>query len=151
MHVLFVCSGNTCRSPMAEALFTEQFEKQKNLSGYHPVARSAGICALDGSPASREAVKVMAEMGIDIRDHRAQQLNDDLIQWADLILTMTEAHYREIISQYGVPKEKIYTLANFSGSKQANVIDPFGSGIETYRQCARQIQDMIGEIIKKFR
>lgn len=151
MHVLFVCSGNTCRSPMAEALFTEQFKKQKKLPGNEPIARSAGIYALDGSPASREAVKVMAEMGIDIRGHRAQQLNDDLIQWADLILTMTEAHYQEIISQYGVPAEKTYTLANFSHSEQANVIDPFGSGLEAYHQCARQIQGMIREIIKKIR
>ena len=116
-----------------------------------PIARSAGAYALDGSPASREAVKVMAEMGIDLRDHRAQQLNNDLIQWADLILTMTEAHYQEIISQYGVPGEKIFTLAKFSRNEHADVIDPFGSGIETYRQCARQIQDMMKEIIKKFR
>jgi len=151
MHILFVCSGNTCRSPMAEALFTAQIKKQKMLSGIVPIARSAGIYALGGSSASREAVKVMAEMGIDIRDHRAQQLNDDLIQWADLILTMTEAHYREIISQYGVSAEKVYTLAKFSRSGQADVIDPFGSGVETYRQCAGQIQGMIREIIKKFR
>ena len=149
MHILFVCSGNTCRSPMAEALFTAQIKKQKMLSGIVPIARSAGIYALDGSPASREAVRVMAEMDIDLRGHRAQQLNDDLIQWADLILTMTEAHYREIVSQYGVPAEKIYTLGKFS-SIPADIIDPYGSGADTYRQCAMQIQSMIRVIIKKF-
>jgi protein-tyrosine-phosphatase len=151
MHVLFVCSGNTCRSPMAEALFTKQLKNNKDFTGSVPTARSAGIYALDGSPASREATKVMAEMGIDIRDHRAQQLNDDLIQWADLILTMTEAQYRTIINQYGVPAEKVYTLANFSQHKKADVIDPFGSGIEAYRRCAEQIHDMIRGINKKFK
>jgi len=150
MHILFVCSGNTCRSPMAEALFTEQIRKQKIKSRNGPIARSAGIYALDGSPASREAVKVMAEMGLDIHGHRAQQLNNDLVQWADLILTMTDAHFREIIQQYDVPAAKIFTLGEFSRGKHVDVIDPIGSGIEAYRRCAGQLQSMIIEIIKKF-
>lgn len=149
MHILFVCSGNTCRSPMAEALFVQQLKKKKTISGDEIIAQSAGIYALHGSPASREAVKVMAEMDIDISNHQAQTLHEDLVQWADLILTMTEAHSREIIKEYDVPAGKIYTLAKFSRGEHVDLIDPFAAGIQTYRQCARQIKSMIGEIIKK--
>jgi protein-tyrosine phosphatase len=150
MHILFVCSGNTCRSPMAEALLMEQLKTKPTILESEPIIQSAGIYALDGSSASHEAIKVMAEMGINICGHRARQLNLDLVQWADLILTMTEAHKREIISRYDVSADKIYTLADFGIGEQTDVIDPFGSGIEAYRQCAGQIKTMIIEMIKKF-
>ena len=152
MHVLFVCSGNTCRSPMAEALFTDQLRKMGKVpKGSEMIAGSAGIYAFNGSPASHEAIKVMAELGIDISHHRARRLNEDLVQWADLILTMTEAHYREIIERYDVSAQKIHTLAAFSQNQAGDIIDPFGSGIPTYRQCARQMQSMVLSIIKKLK
>lgn len=149
MHILFVCSGNTCRSPMAQALLTEQLKNKKTIACDAVIAQSAGLYAREGEPASREAVKVMAEMGIDISRHQAQMLNNNLLQWADLILTMTMDHYQGIIRKYDIPSRRIYTLAEFSRGEHADVVDPFAAGIQTYRQCARQINSMIEEIIKK--
>lgn len=149
MHILFVCSGNTCRSPMAQALLTQQLKMKNMQLGDAVIAQSAGLYATDGQPASREAIKVMAEMGIDISGHQAQALNNNLLQWADLILTMTMDHYQGIIRKYDISSSRIYTLAEFSRGVYADVMDPFASGIQTYRQCARQINSMIEEIIKK--
>lgn len=151
MHILFVCSGNTCRSPMAEALFTDLFAKmRKSRQGTEVIARSAGLFAFDGQPANRDAVAVMAEMGIDISKHRTKSLDEDLVQWADLILTMTEAQYREIMECYHVPSTKVKVLGKFSLGSQEDVVDPFGSGIGTYRRCVKQIRNMIIEVVKKF-
>ncbi len=135
---------------MAEALFTDQLKKMGNPpEASELIARSAGIYAFNGTSASHEAIKVMAEMGIDISQHRARRLNDDLVEWADLILTMTETHYREIVERYEVPASKVHTLASFSQNQAGDIIDPFGRGIAAYRKCARQMQSLVGNITKK--
>ena len=84
---VFVCTGNTCRSPMAEAIM-----KQRGFE-----AKSAGLFAFPGEPISREAKKVLSEKGIDF-DHSAQIFNMELGEWADIILTMTESHKKHIAS-----------------------------------------------------
>lgn len=151
MHILFVCSGNTCRSPMAQALFTDHVKNTgKNRQESQPIAKSAGLRALDGSPASPAAVKVMTEMGLNISNHRSRRLNTELVEWADVILTMQESHRREVMEKYNVPAQKVYTLAAFSRDSAGDILDPFGFEIETYRQCARQINSMIRNIVKSF-
>ena len=149
MNILFVCSGNTCRSPMAEALFRDQLKKKPVKTGGDLEVRSAGLYALAGQAASREAIQVMADMGIDISQHSSHALSEDLIQWADLILTMTESHLQYILSNYTVPAEKLFTLGEFSQAERVDIIDPYGGGKAAYRRSAGQIKNMITDIFKK--
>jgi len=111
--------------------------------------RSAGIMAGSDMPASPEAVKVMAENGLDLSRHQSRRLNEELLQWADLVLTMTNSHRQYIIDQYDIQSDKVHTLAQFSGEAHVDVVDPFGSGIQTYRQSARQLQQLIQQLVKK--
>lgn len=151
MHILFVCSGNTCRSPMAEALFRKQLMASKRIkAGLTLEARSAGLYAGTGLAASPEAVQVMAEMGIDLSCHRSQPLRQELLLWADVVLTMTDSHSQQILHQYEVPMEKLYTLAEFSRAERVDIVDPYGAGIEAYQRSARQLQEMIRDMFKKF-
>jgi len=148
-HILFICTGNTCRSPMAEALLRQGLQQKmaKNQIPYE--IRSAGIMAGMGLPATLEAIQVMQEYGIDLSQHRSQVLSQRHLQWADLILTMTASHRKHIISQFTIRPNRVYTLAEFSGAERVDVVDPFGSGIEAYRQSARQLQVLIEAIIKQ--
>lgn len=149
-RILFVCSGNTCRSPMAEVLLWKELQAiaDKQANGL-PEIRSAGIMASSDMPASPEAIKVMAEQGVDLSQHRSRCLTEDLLQWADLVLTMTESHRHHIIRQYDIRSDKVHTLAQFCGEVHIDVVDPFGSGLPTYRQSARQLQQMIKQLVKK--
>lgn len=149
-RILFVCSGNTCRSPMAAVLLRKELQAvgDKQINDLMEI-RSAGIMAGSDMPASPEAVKVMAENGLDLSRHQSRRLNEELLQWADLVLTMTNSHRQYIIDQYDIQSDKVHTLAQFSGEAHVDVVDPFGSGIQTYRQSARQLQQLIQQLVKK--
>ena len=136
MKILFVCTGNTCRSPMAAAILKNMAKPEDNLN-----IISGGLAAPVGEKASGNAVAVMDEMGIDIRNHTAKNINADVISQADLILTMSKAHKAAIES---AAKGKVYTLSEFAG-EEGGVPDPYGGSIEEYRQC----RDMIESLVKK--
>lgn len=134
MHIVFVCTGNTCRSPMAEALL-------KDKTNAHTVS-SCGLSVPFPAPAAENAVRVMAEKGIDISDHRATQLTADTVEKAELILTMTEGHRKILTTLFPSAKEKTHTLSEFAG-ENGDIADPFGGDIETYRLCAAQIAHLL--------
>jgi protein-tyrosine-phosphatase len=134
---------------MAEALMRQSLEEKFAGSPMPVEIRSAGIMAGTGLPATAEAIQVMAEYGIDLSRHRSRILNQKLLQWADLVLTMTESHRKQVLNQFMVRPHKIYTLAEFSGAERVDVVDPFGSGIAAYRQSARQLQLLIQPILER--
>lgn len=148
MMILFVCTGNTCRSPMASALLSHLLESG-NLQGAEKNFRvcSAGIYAGEGEPPSQMAVTVMQELGIDISGHRSVQLNEELITAADLILTMTKSQ-RDYLLSYAADLP-VYALAEYAGAGETEVQDPFGMDLETYRLTLVQIKDMVDRLLEK--
>lgn len=135
---------------MAEGLLRKELQTYAGkLSNGLPDIRSAGVMAGSGMPASPEAIRVMAEQGIDLSQHRSQRLNQQLLQWADIVLTMTESHRQQIIREYRSHSDKVHTLAQFSQVKHIDIVDPFGAGTEAYRQSAQQLQMLIKHLTKK--
>lgn len=108
-NVLLVCTGNTCRSPMAEAILTRLVAE----AGLEVSVRSAGLFAIDGAEASENTRRVLRERGIR-RSHRARSVDRELIEWADLILTMTLDHKRRLIAMNPDSVGKVYTLKEYA-------------------------------------
>jgi len=123
LNILFVCTGNTCRSPMAEALFNDLVRKN-DLSDLK--ATSAGIAALPGQSASMHAIRVMEEKGIDLKGHKSRQVDQKLLRKSDLILTMTESHKTALQAAEPSIWQKVYTLKEYAGFKDMDIPDPFG-------------------------
>ncbi len=132
--ILFICTGNTCRSPMAEAIFNKVSKEF--------TAESAGIFA--GGLVSENAVEVMREIGIDISNRYARQLTADMIEDADLILTMSTSH-KDALSKF---TNKVQTLGEFIGTNE-EVADPFGCDITEYRACRTTLEKMIKKVIDR--
>ena len=144
MNILYVCTGNTCRSAMAECI-TEYQAKLHNV----PVdVSSAGISAFPGQAASENAIKVMSEYGLVLRNHISRQISEKMLSEADLILTMTKAQKGTLISNFPVYKEKIFTLTEYVGDSN-DILDPFGSDIIVYRECAMQLTEAVMKLLSK--
>lgn len=147
MNILFVCTGNTCRSPMAENLFKNML-KEEDID----VDRvgSAGINAIPHQFASENAEVVLGEKGIDLDSHRSQMLTIKLTEEFDLILTMTETHKQAILSTAPWLSEKAFTLKEYVGL-EGDISDPFGGSVEVYRESARDIEDSLKRLIEKLK
>ncbi|WP_054693567.1 low molecular weight protein arginine phosphatase [Syntrophomonas palmitatica] len=144
MNILIICSGNTCRSPMAQALLTDMLKKrQADIKPGKITVASAGLYAVEGAPAAREAMQVMTEQSLDLSWHRSRQLCQDMLDWADLVLTMNGRQAQEIYKCFPGFKGMIYTLGNFAGQDNTEVKDPLGWGISAYRECAQQLRELL--------
>ena len=141
MNILFVCTGNTCRSPMAAALMNK-IAIEQNLDVR---IESAGLFAQEGHMASDNAIKAMISYGIDLTLHRTQPVTENLLKQCDLILTMTEAH-KMVLEP--MAKGKVYTLIEYAGSA-GDIPDPYGGDPEEYIECAAVIYDALTDIAKK--
>jgi protein-tyrosine-phosphatase len=140
-RILFVCTGNTCRSPMAEAIL-------RHYGGDMFEVKSAGVFAAAGSDASAHAKSALAEKGIDI-NHAATQLNEELLEWADVVLTMTNSHKQLILQYFPHVQEKVFTLYEATEEADKDISDPFGGSLEIYKETLREMEELIQLFMKK--
>ncbi len=144
-RVLFVCTGNICRSPMAEGLFRHNVRGRSSYEVY-----SAGVGAMDGQPPSDYAVRALAELGIDISHQRSSSLTAELVSKADYIFGMTHSHVDAITLLYPQAAEKTFLLREFDETLdffEKDISDPIGGSFEVYANCRDQIEQGIASML----
>jgi protein-tyrosine phosphatase len=147
-RVLIVCTGNICRSPMAEGLLREAIHKDPHLGARGIEVRSAGIHGWEAAPASELAVEVMRERGVEISCHRSQPLSEVLVETADLILTMTAAQEGWIRHLFPEAGGKVMRVSEYAGTT-GDVEDPYGEDRAEYARCADALAAMIPAILAR--
>jgi protein-tyrosine phosphatase len=148
-NLLFVCSGNTCRSPMASAMARRMIAEQigvdeSDLEKAGIQVRSAGTSAANGEPATSDAVAVMRQQGIDIRPHRSQMLSSELINMSDQIICMTDSHAEAVRAIMPAAASKVELL-----DPEGGIADPFGAGMDVYQACASRMRDLLAAKLKE--
>lgn len=144
--ILFVCTGNTCRSAMAEYIFNNKalFKKLNNTYS----AYSAGVAVYSSTPASDYSQAAMRNAGIDISSHKSRQINEEYIKNAYLVLCMTGRHADYLKEHFFQYRKKIFSIAEYLHINK-NVSDPYGLGYEEYKKTARLLDALCEDIIKK--
>lgn len=168
MNVLFVCTGNVCRSPMAQGFLTHEARER----GLDLTVRSTGTHAWVGRAATFEGRKVMNELGVPIDDHRTRELDAELLDWADLVLGLSSEHVRDVVRDFPCVFEKTFGLREFvhlldfaegpevvaaahsvrssAGLPSAvDIDDPYGDREESYRRTAGEIRLLISEMASR--
>lgn len=136
-YIAFVCTGNTCRSPMAEGIFNKKAAEKQ----LHVRAVSFGLAAVPGMSASDKAVAVCREIGVDISAHRTHFIYDFQPASIDKFYCMSSEHAAILTQSVGIPEEKVELLG---------VADPYGGSLDTYRMCRDVIDGCVEELISKY-
>ncbi|WP_230087761.1 low molecular weight protein arginine phosphatase [Alicyclobacillus mali (ex Roth et al. 2021)] len=143
MHILFVCTGNTCRSPMAAAFLRTLAEE----GALDWKVDSAGLMAMEGAPMTEHAAQALARRQIAGGGHAAKRLTREMLREADLILTMSRSHRQALVDVFPELAGKVHTLYAFAHEvpedQSQDVVDPFGGGEEAYEACAEHLADLV--------
>lgn len=142
MHILFICTGNTCRSPMAEGILKDMAKKRD----LDIRVSSAGIFAQEDGPIAENSIQALKEIHIDISHYRSKSLDEDMVREADLILTMGHSHKSFIEEKYPASQGKLFTLLEYVYGFNDDIGDPFGGDIDIYRYTRDEIYQAIREM-----
>ncbi len=142
-HLLFVCTGDICRSPMAEYILRHRLPPKPGW-----IVTSAGVAAPPNQPPSIEGVEALRELKIDLTPHRSRPLDAELVDSADMIVVMTGAHSREIERRFPGTRDKVHLLTSFGTSATSdNIPDPIGGSVAVYRKVRDEIDSAITDLI----
>jgi len=148
LTVLFVCTGNTCRSPMAEQIFNEQARYRS------AHATSAGLDAKPGSPINPQAADALTNLGYSPKDHSSTLVSTETVEEADVILTFTQDQKNELGQRFPAAVEKLFTISEYANREtgtSVDVSDPYGKSAEVYRETAETIDSLVGLIVSSLK
>lgn len=151
IKIMFVCTGNICRSPMAHH-YMQKRVKDLNIENEFLIS-SCGIYAFTGDKATQNAIFVMKEYNVDMEMHRATNIEDTNIQEYDYIITLTTRHKEQVRYFYPKLDNNIYTLREFVDNNETykSIDDPWGLSISVYKDCAQEIVEKVDKVIEKLR
>lgn len=138
-HILFVCTANICRSPVAEAVLRNRLQ-ERGMDDW--TVRSAGTWAIQERGAAQNSITVLADQGIDITDHRSRMVNREMLTEADLILCMESGHVEALKAEFPDAARRIHLLSEMAGEK-FSISDPYRGPLQEYRQMAAKVTDLI--------
>lgn len=148
MKILFVCTGNICRSAMAHHYMQKRVKELGIQDDY--VIESAGTNAYTGDRSTDFAIEAMKKYDTNLLNHRATYIEEADVEEADLVICMTEAHKRRVLNRYPNVNDRVYTLKEYVGETgYIDIDDPWGYGLDVYTACAKEIVDCVDKLIKK--
>ena len=142
MEILFVCMGNTCRSPMAQGMLEKMLKAKK---GSYSVD-SAGIYVHPGSKITEQAKRQLKKRGIDMGERKAVKITHDMMENADIVFTMTGSQRRMLVESFPYAADKIHLLGDYT-NRGGDVADPYGGDDRTYAETAKEIEGMLGILV----
>ena len=149
-NILFVCTSNNCRSPIAEAMFKDMLAKDPVLGKAGIKVSSAGIKISDLYSTTEETIAVMEERGLSIESHRSRPITAKLLHNVDLILTMEHRQRLVILARYPQLEDKVFLLSEYAGGS-GEIYDPVGGTIDAYRAYTQKLETYLGAILSRLR
>ncbi len=143
-RVLFVCTGNTCRSPLAEVLFRDLTRERDDYE-----VGSAGVGAFSGQPASRHSQELARQRGLDLSGHLSRAVTVDLVDAATHIFAMSRSHLADLLDDYPDAEDKMYLVSEFAAEDELrgrDLTDPFGGSLEDYRETLARLERLLPSV-----